>query len=108
MIVALPELTDEQRRQALAKAAEARQVRAEVKNRLRHSGATVAQVLAEAKRNEAIAKIKVLDLLQSIPGIGKLTAQQIMDDLKIAQSRRLRGLGANQAKVLIAEIARRG
>jgi len=106
--VALPELTDEQRRQALAKAAAARQVRAEVKNRLRHSGASVAEVLAEAQRNEAVAKIKVLDLLQSIPGIGKLTAQQIMADLKIAESRRLRGLGTNQAQGLIAEIARRG
>lgn len=106
--MALPELTDEQRREALAKAAVARQVRAEVKNRLRHSGASVSEVLTEAKRNDAIAKIKVLDLLQSIPGIGKLTAQQIMDDLSIAQSRRLRGLGSNQAKGLIAEIARRG
>lgn len=106
--MALPELTDEQRRDALAKAAAARQVRAEVKNRLRHSGASVAEVLAEARTNEAVAKIKVLDLLQSIPGIGKLTAQQIMADLTIAESRRLRGLGSNQAKGLIAEIARRG
>ncbi len=106
--MALPELTDEQRREALAKAAAARQVRAEVKNRLRHSGASVADVLAEAKHNEAIAKIKVLDLLQAIPGIGKLTARQIMADLNIAESRRLRGLGSNQARGLIAEIARRG
>jgi len=106
--VALPELSDEQRREALAKASAARLVRAEVKNRLRHSGASVAEVLAEAKTNEAIAKIKVLDLLQAIPGIGKLTAQQIMADLKIAESRRLRGLGSNQSAGLIAEIARRG
>lgn len=106
--MALPELTDEQRREALAKAAAARQVRAEVKNRLRHSGASVSEVLTEAKRNDAIAKIKVLDLLQCIPGIGKLTAQQIMADLSIAESRRLRGLGSNQAKGLVAEIARRG
>ena len=106
--MALPELTAEQRRQALAKAAAARQVRAEVKNRLRHSGASVAEVLTEAKRNDAVARIKVLDLLQCIPGIGKLTAQQIMSGLNIAESRRLRGLGSNQAKGLIAEIARRG
>lgn len=106
--MALPKLTDEQRRQALAKAAAARQVRAEVKNRLRHSGASVADVLAEAERNEAVAKIKVLDLLQSIPGIGRRTAEQIMGDLRIAQSRRLRGLGQNQTRDLIAEIARRG
>ena len=106
--MALPELSDEQRRAALAKAAAARQVRAEVKNRLRHSGASVGEVLAEGRRNEAVAKIKVLDLLQCIPGIGKLTAQQIMADLNIAESRRLRGLGTNQTKSLIAEIARRG
>ena len=106
--MALPELSDEQRREALAKAAAARQVRAEVKNRLRLSGASISDVLTQAKSNEAVAKIKVLDLIQCIPGIGKLTAQQIMGDLGIAESRRLRGLGPNQAKDLVAEIARRG
>src|SRR5690606_8622610 len=105
--IVLPDLTPEQRQAALDKAAQARRVRAEVKNRLRHSGATIKDVLAEAEHDEAIAKIKVIDLLQSVPGIGKVTAVEIMERLKIAQSRRLRGLGPNQAKALIEEFARR-
>lgn len=104
--MALPKLTDEQRREALAKAAQARLVRAEVKNRLKHSGATIAEVLDQAKTDEAVAKIKVLDLLQSMPGVGRVTAEQIMDRLGIALSRRLRGLGPKQERDLVAEFAR--
>ena len=77
--MALPELTPEQRQAALKKAAIARQVRAEIKNRMKHSGVTVREVLAEARENEAIARIKVLDLIQSVPGVGKVTATEIMD-----------------------------
>lgn len=106
--MALPPLTDEQRREALAKAARARVARAEVKNRLKHSGASIAEVLKLAGSDEAIAKIKVLDLLQSMPGVGKITAKEIMERLGIAESRRLRGLGPHQQRDLVAEFARRG
>lgn len=106
--MALPELTPQQRQAALDKAAHARRVRAEVKNRLRHSGASIAEVISEAEHNEAIAKLKVLDLLQAMPGVGKVTATEIMDRLGIAQSRRLRGLGPNQARDLVVEFSRRG
>ena len=106
--MALPPLTDEQRREALAKAARARAVRAEVKNRLKHSGASIGDVLKLAGSDEAIAKIKVLDLLQSMPGVGKITAKEIMERLGIAESRRLRGLGPHQQRDLVAEFARRG
>lgn len=105
--MALPELTPEQRQAALKKAAIARQVRAEIKNRMKHSGVTVREVLAEARENEAIARIKVLDLIQSVPGVGKVTATEIMDRLGIAPSRRIRGLGENQAKALVEEFSRR-
>ncbi|OUZ09753.1 30S ribosomal protein S13 [Aeromicrobium sp. PE09-221] len=106
--MALPPLSDEQRREALAKAARARVARAEVKNRLKHSGASIGEVLKLAGSDEAIAKIKVLDLLQSMPGVGKITAKEIMDRLGIAESRRLRGLGPHQRRDLVAEFARRG
>lgn len=106
--MALPELTPEERQAALEKAAHARRARAEVKNRLRHSGASLQDVLTEARESEAVAKIKVMDLLQAMPGIGKITAVEIMERLKIAPSRRLRGLGQNQTAALIKEFARRG
>ena len=105
--MALPELTPEQRQAALEKAAAARQIRAEIKNRLKHSGATIREVIAESKTNEAIVRIKVLDLIQAVPGIGKVTAVEIMERLEIAPSRRIRGLGEKQEQALIEEFARR-
>ncbi|HNM97125.1 MAG TPA: integration host factor, actinobacterial type [Marmoricola sp.] len=101
--MALPPLTPEQRQAALAKAAASRRERAEVKNRLKHSGASIAEVLAEGDHNEVIGKMRVLDLLQAMPGVGKVRAVGLMTRLKIAETRRVRGLGANQREALIAE-----
>jgi transposase len=103
--VALPPLTPEQRQAALDKAAASRRERAEVKNRLKHSGASLADVVAEAQSNEVIGKMRVKELLQSMPGIGKVRALQVMEKLKISETRRVRGLGAKQVAALVAEFA---
>ncbi len=103
--MALPPLTPEQRQAALDKAAASRRERAEVKNRLKHSGATLVEVVNEAEHNEVIAKMRVSELLQSMPGIGKVRAQQVMEKLKISQTRRVRGLGAKQVAALIEEFS---
>ena len=103
--MALPPLTPEQRQAALAKAAAARRERAEVKNRLKNSGASIAEVLAEGQTNEVVGKMKVLDLLQAVPGFGKIRASQLMERLGIAESRRVRGLGAKQVAALEREFA---
>jgi transposase len=101
--VALPPLTPEQRQAALEKAAASRRERAEVKNRLKHSGATIADVLAEGETNLVIGKMRVSELLASMPGLGKVRAAQVMERLKISESRRVRGLGAKQIAALVAE-----
>jgi transposase len=106
--VALPPLTPEQRQAALEKAAAARRERAEVKNRLKHSGASLHDVLSEGQRNEVIGKMKVLDLLQSMPGLGKVRAKQLMERIGIAETRRVRGLGVNQISALEREFADHG
>jgi transposase len=105
--VALPSLTPEQRAAALAKAAEARRERAEVKNRLKHSGASLTEVLKEGEKNEVIGKMKVSALLESLPGVGKVRAAQIMERIGIAENRRVRGLGANQIAALEREFGGR-
>jgi hypothetical protein len=105
--VALPILTPEQRRAALEKAAAARQLRADVKVRLKSSSASLTDVIQEAKVDEVIAKLRVVDLLQSMPGVGKVRAREIMQRIGIANSRRLRGLGVNQVSALLAEFADR-
>ncbi len=105
--MALPPLTPEQRAAALEKAAASRRERAEVKNRLKHSGATIADVLREGETNEVIGKMRVVELLQAMPGVGKVRARQTMERLGIAESRRVRGLGAKQVVALRREFTPR-
>lgn len=99
--MALPELTPAQRSAALERAAVARRERAAVKNRLKHSSGSIAQVIRDGKDNEAIGKMRVTALLESMPGVGRARARQIMDEVGIAYSRRVRGLGANQISALL-------
>ena len=103
--VALPPLTPEQRQAALDKAASSRRERAEVKNRLKHSGATLAEVVEESRTNDVVGKMRVRELLQSMPGIGKVRAQQVMEKLKISETRRVRGLGNKQVAALVDEFS---
>lgn len=104
-IVALPQLTEEQRAAALEKAAAARRVRAELKERLKRGGTTLTDVLKSAESDEILGKMKVSALLEALPGVGKVRAQQIMERLEIAPSRRLRGLGDRQRKALLSEFS---
>ena len=106
--MALPPLTPEQRAAALEKAAASRRERAEVKNRLKHAGASITDVLREGETNEVIGKMRVVDLLQSLPGLGKIRARQVMERLGIAESRRVRGLGTKQVAALQREFGSRG
>ena len=106
--MALPQLTPEQRLAALEKAAASRRERAEVKNRLKNAGASISEVIREGQVNEVIGKMRVFDLLQSMPGLGKVRAKQTMERLGIAESRRVRGLGAKQVAALEREFAGRG
>jgi len=101
--VALPQLTDEQRTAALAKAAAARKARAELKERLKRGGTTLKQVLTDAETDEALAKLKVSALLEALPGVGKVRAAALMEQFDIASSRRVRGLGDRQRKALLDE-----
>ena len=84
-----------------------RRERAEVKNRLKNSGASLPEVLRDGQRNEVVGKMKVLDLLQAMPGLGKVRARNLMERIGISESRRVRGLGANQIAALEREFEHR-
>jgi hypothetical protein len=101
--VALPSLTPDQRAAALEKAAKARKDRAEVKQNLKSGAISLPSVLKQGETDDMVGKMKVSALLESMPGVGKVRAQQIMERLGIAESRRVRGLGANQRAALEAE-----
>ena len=101
--MALPPLSLEQRAAALEKAARARKERAEVKNSLKAGKTNLPDVIREGQADDIIGKIKVVSLLESVPGVGKVRARQIMTRLGIAETRRVRGLGHNQRQALEAE-----
>ncbi|HEV3066698.1 MAG TPA: integration host factor, actinobacterial type [Streptosporangiaceae bacterium] len=98
--MALPPLTPAQRAAALEKAAKARKDRAEVKNNLKRGAITLPAVLKMGQSDDMVGKMKVSALLEAMPGVGKVRARQIMERLGIAESRRVRGLGANQRTAL--------
>ncbi len=95
-----PALTDEQRRQALAKAAAVRQARAELKHRLKSGELTLRNLLAQADGDDTIGKMKVLAVLESLPGVGKVKARRTMEEIGISESRRVQGLGQQQRAAL--------
>ena len=96
-----PQLTPEQREAALAKAAEARRARAELKEKLKMGSLTLTDLLDQADGNDTIGKMKVLAVLESLPGVGKVRARRAMEEIGIADSRRVRGLGDQQRKSLL-------
>ena len=87
--MALPPLTPEQRAAALEKAAKARQARAEVKNRLKYSQGSLSEVIKQGQTDEVIGKLKVVSLLESLPGVGKVKARNIMAEIGISETRRV-------------------
>ena len=103
--MALPPLTPEQRAAALEKAAAARKARAALKVRLKSSGATLDDVLADGDADDVIGKMKVLAVLEAMPGVGKVRAARIMERLEISPSRRVRGLGSKQREALVREFS---
>jgi hypothetical protein len=99
--VALPPLTPEQRAAALEKAAAARRARADLKVRLKASSLSLLDVLDSGETDEAIGKMKVVAVLEAMPGVGKVRAGKLMETLEISPSRRIRGLGAKQREALL-------
>ena len=96
-----PALTPEQRQAALDKAAAARRERAELKEKLKMGSVNLRELLNLADAHEVVAKMKVLAVLESLPGVGKVKARRTMEEIGISETRRVRGLGDQQRKSLL-------
>ncbi len=99
-----PALSPEQRAAALAKAAEARTARAELKSKLKLGSLSLAEALAA--EDDTVGKLKVVSLLESLPGVGKVKARKIMEDIGIADNRRVQGLGQQQKAALLDQLGK--
>ena len=87
---------------ALEKAAEARRLRADIKARLKMGSMSLQDALESDDEN--VGKLKVVSMLESLPGIGKKKARDLMADIGIADNRRVQGLGAQQRAALIKQL----
>ena len=94
----LPLLSPDQRQAALEKAAAARRQRAELKEKLKMGSITLKELLDQAERDEVVGKMKVVAVLESLPGVGKVKARRLMEEIGISETRRVRGLGDQQRR----------
>ena len=101
--MALPQLTPEQRADALKKAAKARQERAKLREEIKSGKLSFAQVMKKSA-DPVVARMRVATLLESLPGFGKAKAAKIMAELEISESRRVQGLGARQRESLLERL----
>jgi hypothetical protein len=96
-----PKLSDEQRQAALAKAAAARRARAELKEQLKMGSITLRELFPQAEGSDIVGKMKVVAVLESLPGVGKVKARRTMEEIGISETRRVRGLGDQQRAALL-------
>ena len=102
--MALPNLTPEQRKAALEKAAEARHARAELREKVKNGEVALKEVLDS---NDPLAeRMRVSALIESLPGYGKAKAAKIMTELGISSTRRVKGLGARQREQLLEALSK--
>ncbi len=96
-----PPRSDEQLRAALEKAAEARQVRAQLKADLQAGHLDLPAVFARADDEKIVADTKILTVLESLPNIGKVRSRRTMAEIGISERQRVRGVGPHQRAALI-------
>lgn len=100
-----PSLSADQRQAALEKAAQARRMRAELKEKLKMGSLTLGELMQQAGSDEVVGKMKVLAVLESLPGLGKVKARRVMEEIGISETRRLQGLGEQQRKKLFEKLS---
>jgi hypothetical protein len=101
--MALPQLSEEARKEALKKAAAARSARAELRQKIKDGKISVKKVL-ETEGDPVIDKLKVSVLIESLPGYGKAKAAKLLDEIGISETRRIKGLGAKQRTTLLERL----
>ena len=61
---------------------------------------------ALASTTATVGKLKVVSMLESLPGVGKVKARKIMEDIGIADNRRVQGLGTVQKQSLLDQLGK--
>ncbi len=64
---------------------------------------TLKELIEQGDNDEVVGKMKVLTVLESLPGVGKVRARRLMEEIRISEARRVRGLGAQQREALLKQ-----
>ena len=96
-----PRLSRRSRRKAGQRAVAARQERAKVKEQITKGELFFFDLFVDDRKS--IARMKLVDLLQSVPGIGQSRAEIILERTGISPSRRIGGVGNRQLELLRQE-----
>ena len=98
-----PKLSAEQRAQASAAGVLARRERSYVKEQISQGSLNIFDAINDPR--EAIQRMRVLELLTAVPGIGAKRAELLMERIGISPSRRIAGLGDKQLQALRNELS---
>ena len=98
-----PKLTANQRELARAAALRTRQERSRIKASVRQGRTALADVLQSPDPH--VQGMRVRDVLLAVPRIGPIRCAQIMEQIGIAETRRVRGLSDRQREALASALA---
>lgn len=100
-----PTLTSEQRAHARDLAMHARRQRADVRASLRAGRVSVEEVLES--ESQAHQRMRVADVIRSVPGIGPIRCAEILESASISATKRVGGLTRLQRTRLVQQLAKR-
>ena len=90
-------LSDEARKRGLEKARLVRKKRSEIKEQLKKGKTNMGKLFGDQELFENyIAGMKVLNIVSSLPGNGRLHAVKVLEELKISPHKKIGGLGKIQ------------
>jgi guanylate kinase len=97
--MSLNNLSEGDRKKGLEKARLVRKKRAGIKSMLKEEKIDINKLFKDNELfEEYISNMKVLDLVSSLPGNGRVNALKILKALKISPNKRVGGLGKNQRR----------
>jgi len=94
-----PKLSAQERRDALKAAVAARRTRAAFKEEIKVGKKSWKD--AFSAQDESIKKMRVRELIESLPGVGEVRAKNILEKAGISPTRRVGGVGRSQYEKLL-------
>lgn len=99
----VPKISPEDRKKALEKAQQVRKARAALREEMKEGKLKIKDII-DRKDEDVISGMRVKYVLESLPGIGKVRAKDIMDQIGIDDNRKVKGLGSRQIAALIERL----